>query len=171
MTAGDEIRSAASAAGWAQAKGVDPWTDVFTRDAEHTELQAKMLKAANVSLAGPGPHRGALHRVLLGVRGHPADPVAAGGADRLPQRRGGQHEGPRPHGLGAVLADHGGDGLMSGQTRSFPPLDGYVECAYGGFGEGCHKQYDFVPYMDLPDGWFTKDGNSYCSEHWPMVRR
>jgi len=25
--------------------------------------------------------------------------------------------------------------------------------------------------MDLPDGWFTKDGNSYCSEHWPMVRR
>ena len=19
--------------------------------------------------------------------------------------------------------------------------------------------------MDLPDGWFTKDGNSYCSEH------
>jgi hypothetical protein len=33
---------------------------------------------------------------------------------------------------------------------------GYVEC---------------VPYMDLPDGWFPKDGNSYCSEHWPMVRR
>jgi hypothetical protein len=24
---------------------------------------------------------------------------------------------------------------------------------------------------DLPDGWFTKDGNSYCSEHWPMVWR
>ena len=48
---------------------------------------------------------------------------------------------------------------------------GYVECAYGGFGEGCRKRYDFVPYMDLPDGWFTKDGNSYCSEHWPMVRR
>jgi len=24
------------------------------------------------------------------------------------------------------------------------------------------KRYDFVPYMDLPDGWFTKDGNSYC---------
>jgi hypothetical protein len=23
--------------------------------------------------------------------------------------------------------------------------------------------------MDLPDGWFTKDGNSDCSEHWPMV--
>jgi hypothetical protein len=39
---------------------------------------------------------------------------------------------------------------------------GYVECAYGGFGEGCRKRYDFVPYMDLPDGWFTKDGNSYC---------
>jgi hypothetical protein len=24
---------------------------------------------------------------------------------------------------------------------------GYVECAYGGFGEGCRKRYDFVPYM------------------------
>jgi hypothetical protein len=48
---------------------------------------------------------------------------------------------------------------------------GYVECAYGGFGQGCRKRYDFVPYMDLPDGWFTKDGNSYCSEHWPMARR
>ena len=36
---------------------------------------------------------------------------------------------------------------------------GYVECAYGGFGEGCRKRYDFVPYMDRPDGWFTKDGN------------
>jgi len=48
---------------------------------------------------------------------------------------------------------------------------GYVECAYGGFGEGCRKRYDFVPYIDLPDGWFTKDGNSYCSEHWTMVRR
>ncbi len=48
---------------------------------------------------------------------------------------------------------------------------GYVECAYGGFGEGCRKRYDFVPYMDLPDVWFTKDGNSYCSELWPMVRR
>jgi hypothetical protein len=48
---------------------------------------------------------------------------------------------------------------------------GYVECAYGGFGEGCRKRYGFVPYVDLPDGWFTKDGNSYCSEHWPMVRR
>ena len=46
-----------------------------------------------------------------------------------------------------------------------------MECAYGGFGEECPKRYDFVPYMDLPDGWFTKDGNSYCSEHWPMVRR
>ena len=42
---------------------------------------------------------------------------------------------------------------------------GYVECAYGGFGEGCRKRYDFVPYMHLSDGWFTKDGNSYCSEH------
>jgi hypothetical protein len=39
------------------------------------------------------------------------------------------------------------------------------------FGEGCRKRYDFVPYMDLPEGWFTKDGNSYCSVHWPMVRR
>ena len=48
---------------------------------------------------------------------------------------------------------------------------GNVECAYGGFGEGCPKRYDFVPYMDPPDGWFTKDGNSDCSEHWPMVRR
>src|SRR4051794_13195703 len=48
---------------------------------------------------------------------------------------------------------------------------GYVECAYGGFGEGRRKRYDFVPYMDRPDGWFTKDANSYCSEHWPMVRR
>jgi hypothetical protein len=48
---------------------------------------------------------------------------------------------------------------------------GNVECAYGGFGEGCCKRYDFVPYMDLPDGWFTKDGDSDCSEHWPMVRR
>jgi len=48
---------------------------------------------------------------------------------------------------------------------------GNVECAYGGFGEGRRKRYHFVPYMDLPDGWFTKDGNSYCSEHWPMVRR
>jgi len=47
---------------------------------------------------------------------------------------------------------------------------GNVECAYGGFAEGCCKRYDFVPYMDLPD-WFTKDGNSDCSEHWPMVRR
>jgi hypothetical protein len=37
---------------------------------------------------------------------------------------------------------------------------GYVECAYGGFGEGCRKRYDFVPYMDLPDGWFTKDGTA-----------
>jgi hypothetical protein len=46
-----------------------------------------------------------------------------------------------------------------------------VECAYGGFGEGCRKRYDFVPYRDLPDGRFTKDENSYCSEHWPMVRR
>ena len=36
--------------------------------------------------------------------------------------------------------------------------------AYGGFGEGRRKRYHFVPYMDLPDGWFTKDGNSYCSE-------
>ena len=36
---------------------------------------------------------------------------------------------------------------------------GYVECAYGGFGEGCRKRYDLVPSMDLPDGWFTKDGN------------
>jgi hypothetical protein len=35
----------------------------------------------------------------------------------------------------------------------------------------CRKRYDFVPYMDLPDGWFTKNGNSYCSEHWPIVRR
>ena len=61
--------------------------------------------------------------------------------------------------------------MMSGQTRNFPPLDGYVACAQGGFGEGCRKRYDFVPYVDLPDGWFTKDGNSYCSEHWPMVRR
>ena len=25
---------------------------------------------------------------------------------------------------------------------------GYVECAYGGFGEGCRKRYDFVLYMD-----------------------
>ena len=25
---------------------------------------------------------------------------------------------------------------MSAQTRNFPPVDGYVECAYGGFGEG-----------------------------------
>ena len=25
---------------------------------------------------------------------------------------------------------------MTGQTRNFPPLDGYVECAYGGFGDG-----------------------------------
>lgn len=49
MTARDETRSAASAAGWAQAKGIDPWTDVFTRDAGHTGLQAKMLTAANVS--------------------------------------------------------------------------------------------------------------------------
>ena len=24
---------------------------------------------------------------------------------------------------------------------------GYVECAYGGFGEGCRKRYDFVPDM------------------------
>ena len=46
---------------------------------------------------------------------------------------------------------------------------GLVECAYGGFREGWRKRYDFVPYMDLPNGWFTKDGNSYCSEHWPMV--
>ena len=46
---------------------------------------------------------------------------------------------------------------------------GNVECAYGGFGEGCRKRYDFVPYMDLPVGWFNKDGNSDCSEHWPMV--
>jgi hypothetical protein len=29
---------------------------------------------------------------------------------------------------------------------------GYVKCGYGGFGEGCRKRYDFVPYMDLPDG-------------------
>ena len=48
---------------------------------------------------------------------------------------------------------------------------GYVECAYGGFGEGCRKRYDFVPYMDLPDGWVTNGGNSDCSEHWPMMRR
>jgi hypothetical protein len=48
---------------------------------------------------------------------------------------------------------------------------GYVECADGRFGGGCRKRYDFVPYMGLPDGWFTKDGNSYCAEHWPMVRR
>jgi hypothetical protein len=46
-----------------------------------------------------------------------------------------------------------------------------VECADGGFGEGRRKRYDFVPNMDLPDGWFTEDENSYCSEHWPMVRR
>ena len=37
---------------------------------------------------------------------------------------------------------------------------GYVECAYGWFGEGRRKRYDFVPCMDLPDGWFTKDGNN-----------
>jgi hypothetical protein len=49
---------------------------------------------------------------------------------------------------------------MSGQTRNFPPLDGYMERAYGEFGEGCRKRYDFVPYMDTPSGWFTKDGNS-----------
>jgi hypothetical protein len=48
---------------------------------------------------------------------------------------------------------------------------GYVECAYGGFGEGCRKRYDFVPYMDLPDGWFTKDGNSYCSRPCPRPHR
>jgi len=47
---------------------------------------------------------------------------------------------------------------------------GDVACAYGGFGEGCRKRYDFVPYMDLPDSWFTKDGNSYCSEHWPRKK-
>ena len=47
---------------------------------------------------------------------------------------------------------------------------GYVECLRWVRG-GCRKRYDFVPYMDLPDGWFTKGGNSYCSEHWPMVRR
>jgi hypothetical protein len=31
-----------------------------------------------------------------------------------------------------------------------------VECADGGFGEGRRKRYDFVPNMDLPDGWFTR---------------
>ena len=72
---------------------------------------------------------------------------------------------------------HGGDRAPPEAIRVPSGLNatlytsGYVECAYGGFGEGCRKRYDFVPYMDLPDGWFTKDGNSYCSEHWPMVRR
>jgi hypothetical protein len=47
---------------------------------------------------------------------------------------------------------------------------GYVECACGGFGEGCRGMTS-SRYMDLPDGWFTKNGNSYCSEHWPIVRR
>ena len=47
---------------------------------------------------------------------------------------------------------------------------GYVECLRWVRGR-VPQAYDFVPYMDLPDGWFTKGGNSYCSEHWPMVRR
>ena len=46
---------------------------------------------------------------------------------------------------------------MSGQTRNFPPLDGYVECACGGFGEGCPKRYDFVP-LHGPARWLVHQG-------------
>ena len=75
--------------------------------------------------------------------------------------------GPHPHG---VVDAVGGDPRTVGLNATLY-TSGYVECVYSGFGEGCRKRYDFVPYMDLPDGWFTKDGNSYCSEHWTMVRR
>jgi len=56
---------------------------------------------------------------------------------------------------------------MSGQTRNFPPLDGYVECAHGGWQTGCQARYDFVAYGDMPEGWGVKSGNQYCPEHWP----
>jgi hypothetical protein len=75
--------------------------------------------------------------------------------------------GPQPQ---CLVGTAGGDPRTVGLNATLY-TSGYVECACGGFGEGCRKRYDFVPYMDLPDGWFTKDGNSYCSEHWPMVRR
>lgn len=35
----------------------------------------------------------------------------------------------------------------------------------------CRKRHEFVPDLELPEGWFTKDANSYCLEHWPMLRR
>jgi len=45
---------------------------------------------------------------------------------------------------------------------------GYVECApTAGSGKGVASGMT----SSLPDGWFTKDGDSDCSEHWPMVRR
>ena len=75
--------------------------------------------------------------------------------------------GPQPQ---CLVGTAGGDPRTVGAERHAVHI-GLVECAYGGFREGWRKRYDFVPYMDLPNGWFTKDGNSYCSEHWPMVRR
>ena len=70
-----------------------------------------------------------------------------------------------------LVGTAGGDPRTVGAERHAAHIGQRGVRAYGGFGEGCCKRYDFVPYMDLPDGWFTKDGNSYCSEHWPMVRR
>jgi hypothetical protein len=49
-----------------------------------------------------------------------------------------------PSGLNATLYTSGGSAPAAGS------------------GKGAASRYDFVPYMDLPDSWFTKDGNSYC---------
>ena len=118
MTARAEIRSAASAAGWAQAKGIDPWTDVFTRDAEHTELQAKMLTAANVSWQ-------AQDRIVV----HYTESVSMSEASlQTPRQQAaltGFHNGAAaetkgPNRNGHVLADHGGDGLDEWTDPQFP---------------------------------------------------
>jgi hypothetical protein len=37
---------------------------------------------------------------------------------------------------------------------------GYVECAYGGFGEGCRKRYDFVPHMTCPTARSPRTGTA-----------
>ena len=75
--------------------------------------------------------------------------------------------GPQPQ---CLVGTAGGDPRTVGAERHAAHRATW-SAPTAGFGEGCRKRYDFVPYIDLPDGWFTKDGNSYCSEHWTMVRR
>ena len=75
--------------------------------------------------------------------------------------------GPQPQ---CLVGTAGGDGRTVGAERRAVHI-GLRGVRLGRVPGGCRKRYDFVPYMDLPEGWFTQGGNSYCSEHWPMVRR